>query len=184
MKDQKIVAANKIKELFSEQLKNGATNAFDAFDYAMENCPAIDPEMLSIVKELRNKLESAAEYAVKISQNCKCGIELLSVCLDEANEKLERYEKLEQEKRLLILPCEIGSTIYKVKEECDFPCDCHARRTCGNCEYFHRNIEKYSFDLSMLDKNGNLISGYYLSPEEAENSISANNIKTGENTNG
>ena len=87
----------------------------------------------------------------------------------EAVEKLARYEDLEQDGRLLELPCKVGDTVYRIVDDCDYPSDCHTKRMCKKCEYRNISIEEETVSLEdiirLRDEFGETI---FFSEEAAE----------------
>ena len=69
---------------------------------------------------------------------------------------------------VIVLPCNVGDTVYRISDDCEFPGDCGTKRMCNGCEYRRLIIEEQTFDLSMLCSNGSLYKGYYLTITEAE----------------
>lgn len=83
----------------------------------------------------------------------------------------KRYREImeaERGKKLIVLPCKIGDTIYRIIDDCEFPGDCGTKRMCKGCEYRNLFIEENSFCISLLGNDGKLRSGYFLTKEEAE----------------
>lgn len=90
-------------------------------------------------------------------------------------EKLGKFEDLEEQGRLIVLPCSIGDTIYEVchKYKCDI-CEnnngnCGLRG--GNAECVENIVEilERKFDLAYYSiYTQKLRKGYYLTREEAE----------------
>lgn len=76
--------------------------------------------------------------------------------------------KAEKDGRLVVLPCKVGDTVWRIYDDCDFPGDCGTKMMCDECEYRNLFIEKQAFCISMLSQNGRLGHPYYKSREEAE----------------
>lgn len=92
--------------------------------------------------------------------------------MDEFSEIFKAFSeifKANSEGRLIILPAAVGDTIWEVLDECDFLDDCHTKQKCKGCEYHEVSVSPVLFHLRMLDDNGLLQSGYYLTYEEADN---------------
>lgn len=83
--------------------------------------------------------------------------------------ELKRYEDLEQDGRLLELPCKVGDTAYRIVDDCDYPSDCHTKRMCKKCEYRNISIEEETVSLEdiirLRDEFGETI---FFSEEAAE----------------
>lgn len=72
--------------------------------------------------------------------------------------KLKMYEDLDDQGRLLILPCAMGDTVYAIEVDEE------------NFTHFHcpRKISEYKFNLQMLDLLGMFGRCIFLTREEAE----------------
>ena len=68
----------------------------------------------------------------------------------------------------IVLPCKVGSTVYRIYDDCDFPGACGTKMLCKGCHYRNLFIEKQAFCLSMLSQNGKLEHPYYLTSKEAK----------------
>lgn len=103
-----------------------------------------------------------------------------AVVNNQANyiDRLAAYEDAEEQGRLLVLPCKVGETVYRVVEKCrpsmvDCPFDggyglqrCHK-----NGEYYKycgAHIDEAEFALSMLSGIGKTV---FLTREEAEKAL-------------
>ena len=75
-----------------------------------------------------------------------------------AEEKLAEYEDLEEQGKLLKLPCAVGDTVYAIEVDEE------------NFTYFHcpRKISEYKFNLQMMDLLGMFGKCIFLTREEAE----------------
>lgn len=90
-------------------------------------------------------------------------------------EKLGKYEDLEEQGRLIVLPCTIGDTIYEVhyKHKCDI-CEnnnvnCGLRGGNAECVENIVDILERKFDLAHYSiYTQKLRKSYYLTREEAE----------------
>ena len=82
----------------------------------------------------------------------------------EMIKKLARYEDLEEQGRLIELPCKVGDTVYFVSNiGCGFIGDCI--KPCDGCNYAEYRIEVLNFEI--LDY-GFLGETVFLTKEEAE----------------
>lgn len=72
--------------------------------------------------------------------------------------KLKKYEDLEEQGKLLKLPCAVGDTVYAIEVDEE------------NFTYFHcpRKISEYKFNLQMMDLLGMFGKCIFLTREEAE----------------
>lgn len=97
--------------------------------------------------------------------NCKveCG------AIDDCLEKLAEYETAEQEGRLVILPCRVGSTVYHVLYTLAFG-------EIGDKAEKHYFIRKTSFEYGMID---DLNETVFLTREEAEKALEEINNERG-----
>ncbi len=75
-----------------------------------------------------------------------------------AVDKLAEYEDLEEQNRMLKLPCAVGDTVYVIEVDEE------------NFTHFHcpRKISEYKFNLQMLDLLGIFGRCIFLTKEEAE----------------
>ena len=75
-------------------------------------------EQVKEIRNMTNVLHEEKRYAAEeIMRQAADTIEALSVKLQAANmEKLIEYENLEEQGRLLKLPCAIGDAVYEVQE--------------------------------------------------------------------
>ena len=88
--------------------------------------------------------------------------------------KLRYYENLEEQGRLLALPCKVGDTIYQTKYKCVCTLGhaylhntCHSPIECTKCRAVkvERWITEATFSIDMLDRIG---KDFFLTREEAE----------------
>lgn len=91
-----------------------------------------------------------------------------------AIDKLGHYEDLEEQGRLLVLPCKVGDTIYQTKYKCVCTLGhtflhntCHSPIECTKCRAVkvERWIIETTFSIDMLDRIG---KDLFLTREEAE----------------
>lgn len=82
--------------------------------------------------------------------------------------KLAEYEDLEEQGRLLRLPCKVGDAVYYLDRFCgSYSSDCPSR-PCENCQDYEIEIHEGKFMLSNIDKFGKTV---FLTEEEAENKL-------------
>ena len=74
----------------------------------------------------------------------------MTLWTEKAKEKLAEYETAEEEGRLVVLPCRVGTRVYKIYQFCGY----------GAWE-----IEEHKIKLEDLDKIGKTV---FLTREEAE----------------
>ena len=95
-----------------------------------------------------------------------CSVCDVAVCcglLEDILEKLAHYEDLEEQGRLIELPCAVGDTVYWISESdaclfCNSPCY-------ERCEEGALKIKEIPFKLHMLNEIGEII---FLTKESAE----------------
>lgn len=83
-------------------------------------------------------------------------------------DKLKGWREAERDGRLVVLPCKVGDTVYRIIDDCTLPGDCGTRMKCKGCDYRNLFVEPEAFSLSLLCNNGTLKTGYYLTRQEAE----------------
>ena len=101
-------------------------------------------------KYLNTTSEQAPPYAID------CDV-------DMAITKLAEYEDLEEQGKLLKLPCAVGDTVYAIEVDEE------------NFTYFHcpRKISEYKFNLQMMALLGMFRKYIFLTREEAEAALKA-----------
>lgn len=91
--------------------------------------------------------------------------------------KLAEYEDLEEQGRLIVLPCRDGDTVYKICSYyiCDYDDDCPEFRKCEDeyeepCEYQYKGycVTETRFRKEMLAVLGKTV---FLTKEEAEKAL-------------
>lgn len=73
--------------------------------------------------------------------------------LYEVASALEEYEDMDEQGKMLILPCKPGDTVYVIEDECEFNGDCHQSRTCKSCEYRNLYVDKITATLKFIIGN-------------------------------
>lgn len=107
--------------------------------------------------------------------------------IDEVYRRLKHYEDLEEQGRLIELPCKVGDTIYEIKEyrtkcHCNYTFDeyscegcyedyCDSERAYKIVEYKAYNISNIT-ELLRLNKIGKTV---FLTKEEAEQALAERN---------
>lgn len=86
-------------------------------------------------------------------------------------ERLCELAKADNEGLCVVLPCKIGSPVWRIYDDCELPGDCGTKQKCNGCEYRNIFAEEQAFCLSMLSQNGKLKHPYYTSKEDAEKAI-------------
>lgn len=91
--------------------------------------------------------------------------------------KLGEYEDLEEQGRLIVLPCKVGETVYSLRRtfECDYDYDCqeYDAYKCEegvHCEHEYKvyKVAETKFQIQMLATLGKAI---FLTKEEAEKAL-------------
>lgn len=83
----------------------------------------------------------------------------------EKCEELARYKKLEEQGRLLELPCKEGTPVYMIEQDCGGDTiACHYRE-CETCGDLYRYVEQNVFEAYMRDDIGKTV---FLTKEEAD----------------
>lgn len=83
-------------------------------------------------------------------------------------DRLRELVESDRDGRCVVLPCKIGSPVWRVYDDCEFPGDCGTKQKCKGCEYRNIFAEEQAFCMSMLSQNGKLGHPYYTSLEAAE----------------
>lgn len=83
-------------------------------------------------------------------------------------ERVAELAQAEKDGRLVVLPCKVGDTVWRIIDDCEFPGDCGTKMKCNGCEYRNLFIEEWAFQLSLLGQNGKLNPPFFLTREAAE----------------
>lgn len=87
--------------------------------------------------------------------------------------KLAKYEDLEEQGKLVVLPCKPGTVVFCIVDDCTYGADCHTKKMCDTCDYRDLHIEleimatTYEIVLHM-DQFGKTI---FLTEEEANKKL-------------
>lgn len=83
-------------------------------------------------------------------------------------EKLRNYEDLEEQGKLLKLPCAVGNTVYSLDRFCSgSSLDCPSR-PCESCEDYQLEIYEGKFKLNDINDFGKTV---FLTKEAAESAL-------------
>ena len=82
--------------------------------------------------------------------------------------RLRELAEADRDGRCVVLPCKVGSEVWRIYDDCEFPGDCGTKQKCNGCEYRNIFAEKQAFCFSMLSQNGKLGHPYYMTFESAE----------------
>ena len=83
-------------------------------------------------------------------------------------DKLAEYEDLEEQGKLLKLPCAVGDTVYYLDRFCSgTSLDC-PRRPCEPCDYYKLEIYEEKFKLNDINDFGKTV---FLTRESAESAL-------------
>ena len=89
--------------------------------------------------------------------------------LEEIFEKLKHYEDLEEQGRLIALPCKVGDAVYEILPPCDDTLLCETFQKFFISRYVNKECGHYiqikQFRIELLEKFGNTV---FLTKEEAE----------------
>ena len=90
------------------------------------------------------------------------------VTIKEVIDKLSNYEDLEEDGKLIELPCKTGDTVYVMNDDCECPGDCYQSQTCKSCEYRNLYIDEEVATLSfIIDNIDNFGKTVFLTEKEA-----------------
>ena len=136
------------------------------------------------------ELQEAINHAREVAEGCATGnkecayqhdrladwLEELKIIKDILGEDydLDRLRELveaDRDGRCVVSPCKVGSPVWRVYDDCEFPGDCYTKQKCKGCEYRNVFAEEQAFCLSMLSQNGKLKHPYYTSLEAAEDTL-------------
>lgn len=108
--------------------------------------------------------DTCEEYCPDINEdNCPC--------LQEVIKKLAEYEDLEEQGKLLKLPCAVGDMVYCVDSYCNgnnWQCN-YRPHFCKDCCLKEKSVNKRKFTLDMFEKFGKIV---FITQEEAEAALS------------
>lgn len=138
---------------FDEILKNIALRLAAYEDTGFE------PEEIG---ELAVKMEDARPYKVFL-EDLADGQKLI-----EALSYIRYLAKADKDGRCVVLPCNVGDTVWRIYDDCVFPGICGKKMRCKGCEYRNLFAEEQAFCLSMLSQNGKLEHPFYTRKEAAE----------------
>lgn len=82
-------------------------------------------------------------------------------------DRLRELVEADRDGLCVVLPCKIGSSIWRIYDDCELPGDCGTKQKCNGCEYRNIFAEEQAFCLSMLSQNGKLGHPYYTTFESA-----------------
>lgn len=112
--------------------------------------------------DYKDYIADKAEYEKHISQGYPRNI------ARERFLKLAEYENLEEQGRLIKLPCKVGASVYMVEQDCGGDTlDC-MRGDCEGCPYLYSFVEENTFEVYMCDDVGKTV---FLTRAEAEQKL-------------
>lgn len=98
-----------------------------------------------------------------------------------AIDKLAEYENLEEQGRLIVLPCKVGDNFFTCSWICsasdyDYQRECEKYNECNECPYNSYEIKEWTFKnaIHILNAEEAFGKSIFLSREEAEAAISSN----------
>lgn len=83
-------------------------------------------------------------------------------------DRLRELARADKDGRCVVLPCNVGDTVWRIYDDCVFPGICGKKMRCKGCEYRNLFAEEQAFCLSMLSQNGKLEHPFYTRKEAAE----------------
>ena len=89
-------------------------------------------------------------------------------CILDCFERLAQYEDAEEQGRLVVLPCKVGTRVWAIGQNCDLCRDMYAEEPClfGSCEY--KEVFESVFGYGMIDNFGKTV---FLTRAEAEEAL-------------
>ncbi len=110
----------------------------------------IEKDLIQIEGAINSQLEKENMFTVSVLQRCH---KLIS--------ELKEYKDLDEQGKLLKLPCAVGDTVYAIEVDEE------------NFTHFHcpRKISEYRFNLQMMDLLGMFGKCIFLTREEAESAL-------------
>lgn len=107
----------------------------------------VEKDLIEIECAIKSQIEKDNMFTVAVLQRCH---KLVS--------ELKEYKDLEEQGKLLKLPCAVGDTVYAIEVDEE------------NFTHFHcpRKISEYKFNLQMIDLLGMFGKCIFLTREEAE----------------
>ena len=110
-----------------------------------------------IIKQLGQEVEQVTERLTETYPCDLCNVEFcyrqcykMTLWAEKAKEKLAEYETAEDEGRLVVLPCKVGSPVYEIYYILDYG-------EIGDKAEKHYLIREASFDLEMVEKIGKTV---------------------------
>lgn len=94
--------------------------------------------------------------------------ERLEIIREIQTDRLRELVEADRDGRIVVLPCKVGTSVWRVYDDCGFSGGCGTKRLCSGCKYRNLFVEEQAFCLSMLSQNGKLGHPYYKTREAAE----------------
>lgn len=86
----------------------------------------------------------------------------------KALKEFNKYKDLDEQGKLLKLPCALGDTVYSIAGDCNGDViDCRSQN-CEKCGDFYKFVEENKFDAYMLNEIGKTL---FLTRQEAEQAL-------------
>ena len=127
----------------------------------------------TITKQLIREAGQVTERLIEAYPCDSCNVQLcyrqcykMTRWAEKAKEKLAEYETAEKEGRLVVLPCKVGSTVYRILYTLAFG-------EIGDKAEKHYFIRETSFEYGMID---DLNETVFLTREEAEKALKESEI--------
>lgn len=138
----------------------------ERLDYNSEYLPLIDAVQRLVAYE-DTGLEPEAVEHLKLASMGKAIAEIKEfdgLPID----RLRELARADKDGRCVVLPCNVGDTVWRIYDDCVFPGICGKKMRCKGCEYRNLFAEEQAFCLSMLSQNGKLEHPFYTRKEAAE----------------
>lgn len=117
-------------------------------------------ENIKLYKETNDRI---ADLLLLCEDNAMCLY--AGTYIKSLEEKIKNYEDLEEQGKLLKLPCAVGDTVYYLDRFCSgTSLDC-PRRPCEPCQYYKLEIYEGKFKLNDINDFGKTV---FLTRESAE----------------
>lgn len=114
----------------------------------------VEKDLIEIECAIKSQIEKDNMFTVAVLQRC---YKLVS--------ELKEYKDLEEQGKLLKLPCAVGDTVYSLDRFCGgYSLDCPSR-PCESCEDYKLEIYEAKFKLNDINDFGKTV---FLTREEAE----------------
>lgn len=66
----RLIDAEELEGLFNKQIEQGATDAFDAFDDALQDTPTVDAEVVVRCKDCKHHYDCGVHFCNRLGMDC------------------------------------------------------------------------------------------------------------------